>query len=298
MVERKTRTVSIALLVADTPPPSVVDKRGRYPQIYNAWLQKSLASIPRHGWMDKIEVELTPFDVVNEGKYPDEGMLRDGIFDAIMVTGSASSAYLDLPWANRLAEYIANVKENHPLVRIIGICYGHQIVARALRAHVELNEKGGWEVGSYECDLTEEGREMLGYGEEEAVLRIQECHRDHVTEVPRGCELLASTSKSPIQGFALRYPTEAPPLPSTAGTSEYTAFDISDFGTDSSGPMPARSAQVMTLQGHPEFDEEIVTALIFAKTEVSLSLWRSCDVRAHSSQICLFLLCALHRWVS
>lgn len=88
-MSKSTRTLSIALLIADTPVPQVVEKRGDYYRIYSEWLNKSLASVPRHAWQDDYKLSITPFDVVKERKYPDDGMLNDGLFDAIMITGSS-----------------------------------------------------------------------------------------------------------------------------------------------------------------------------------------------------------------
>lgn len=268
-MSRQIRTLTIAILIADTPPEPVVALRGDYTRIYPEWLQKALKSIPRHDWQDGYELNLIKYDVVKEQKYPTDAMLADGLIDAIMVTGSASSAYLDIPWANKLAEFIKHVHDDHPLVRICGICYGHQIVARALGGEVKFNETG-WELGVYDCELTEEGREILCYPEEENYMRIQEVHRDVVTELPPDCINLASTKICQNQGFVKKFITPAPPLPSVAGTSAYMAFDVSDFQTDSSGPSPVRSAHVLTLQGHPEFDEEIVKALIGSRSEMGV----------------------------
>lgn len=173
---------------------------------------------------------------------------------------------MDIPWTNELVNFVKHVAEAHPLVRIIGICYGHQIVARALGGKVELN-KAGWELGSYDCQMTEEGRELLGYEESDSFMKVHQVHRDIVTVLPDQCSNLASTDKTKVQAFTRRYPTDAPPLPSTAGTSAYMAFDISDFQTDSSGPLPVRSAQILTLQGHPEFDEDIVETIVKARTD-------------------------------
>jgi GMP synthase-like glutamine amidotransferase len=174
---------------------------------------------------------------------------------------------------------------------VIGICYGHQIIARAFDGEVKLNEKG-FEIGVYDVELTPEGQEYLGYAEREQHMvrmrsydglvlqlmmllaqHIHQVHRDIVPELPpafNGTDFLniGSTARCEVQGLALPYPTDAPPLPSTAGGSAYIAFDVTGEATDSSGPAPARSLQVLTVQGHPEFDEEIVTTLIDARSEM------------------------------
>ncbi|EPQ28649.1 uncharacterized protein PFL1_03952 [Pseudozyma flocculosa PF-1] len=265
----KKRQISIAVLVADTPVQPVLDRRGDYTKIYPAFLQSSLNTIKRHAWQDSVSLHVRCYDVVTAQEYPDQGQLSDGLWDAIVVTGSAHSAYSTDEWAGKLASFLRDTAEKHPLVRLVGICYGHQIIARAFDGKVELNSKG-WEFGTTACDVTEVGRELLGYGEGEK-LNIQQVHRDHVTVLPsfQGHEFLnlASTDISAVQGMAHRYPTEAPPLPSSAATSAYLAFDISDEGTSSSGPSPLRSCQILTFQGHPEFDAEIVELVLQVRTE-------------------------------
>lgn len=101
---------------------------------------------------------------------------------------------------------------------------------------------------------------------------IHQVHRDIVVSLPPPFQSepfinLGYTSRCAIQGLALPYPTEAPPLPSAAGGSSFIAFDINAMD-DTSGPSPARSLHVLTLQGHPEFDEEIVKLIIDARTEM------------------------------
>lgn len=69
--------------------------------------------------------------------------------------------------------------------------------------------------------------------------------------------VVGSSDKVKVQGLALCYPTEAPPLPSSVKTSSYIAFDVDDSVTSASGPMPIRNVHVMTLQGHPEFNTAV-----------------------------------------
>ena len=274
--QKKKKVVSIAILVADTPPQPVVAVRGDYTKIYPRFLQESLNTIKRHPWQPHVELHVRCYDVVHKMEYPDEGQLGDGLWDAVMITGSASSAYLDLEWTKKLAAFLRSTAENHPLVRLIGICYGHQILSRAFDGVVESNPKG-WELGTTSCTLTEHGRELLGYDEptDSDQMAIQQVHKDHVVDLPpdfqgESFENLASTDISPIQSLILKYPTEAPPLASTAQTSAYMAFDIEDSETASSGPHPLRSLHVLTFQGHPEFDREIVENIIEVRTEMGI----------------------------
>ncbi|PWN29906.1 hypothetical protein BDZ90DRAFT_673 [Jaminaea rosea] len=289
------RTVSIALLVADTPPEDVVAAKGDYHRIYTSFLTRSLSTIRRHRWQERIELDVRPFDVVHAQHYPTDGQLADGLWDAILITGSATSVCdaSSTPWMGKLLDFVRHVAEDHPLVRILGVCWGHQAVARAFGGEVEQNEAGGWELGVYDCELNEEGEEVWGFTkwdlEEERgsaggalkmvdeeqdegapkKLRIQQVHKDHVTALPEDLNgtpflNLCSTSATPIQSLCLRYPTDSPPMPSVAQTSQFIAFDTFTPPT-SSGPSPPRGCQILTLQGHPEFDREIVELLIKGK---------------------------------
>lgn len=124
----------------------------------------------------------------------------------------------------------------------------------------------------YDADLTEEGHELFDGLLAGRQLRLEQVHRDIVTDLPPDLDgeeflNLASTPKCKVQGLALRYMTEAPPLPGKAGTSAYMAFDVDDH-IPSSGPAPVRSLHILTTQGHPEFTPELVALLASSKTEM------------------------------
>ena len=58
---------------------------------------------------------------------------------ALIIPGSAHSVY-DLeqtPWLPILIRLIQNVYENYPDIKIIGVCFGSQIIAQALGGQVE-----------------------------------------------------------------------------------------------------------------------------------------------------------------
>lgn len=97
--------------------------------------------------------------------------------DAWLVTGSESDAYADDAWILRLCDVIKGIDEaKQPLV---GICFGHQIVARALGGRVE-KFKGGWGVGVHHYQVSE-CLPMLANYEEIALCAF---HQDQVVEKP------------------------------------------------------------------------------------------------------------------
>lgn len=144
----------------------------------------------------------------------------------------------------------------------IGICFGHQIISCALGGESVLNgEDGGiWELGPTKIHLTEIGKQLFGSCDTlvcRAKLNsyiqpftipiflsknIQQMHRDHVPTVPPTFHLLGSSPTSHNQGM-VRFSSGANP----------------------STPLPP--IQIITTQGHPEFNEPIVTAIIEQRSQ-------------------------------
>ena len=81
--------------------------------------------------------------------------------------GKGHNAFDSAPWTLVLLAYLRSIL-SQSRVRIIGVCYGHQVVGRALGGEVVRNESsngksGGWEVSVCEVDLTEAGKEVFGH---------------------------------------------------------------------------------------------------------------------------------------
>lgn len=93
-----------------------------------------------------------------------------------LITGSRHGAYEDLPFIAPLEALIRAIRAaGRPLV---GICFGHQIVATALGGKVE-KFPGGWAVGPTAYDFDGE------------TLTLHAWHQDQVTTPPPGARTIA-----------------------------------------------------------------------------------------------------------
>ncbi len=110
-----------------------------------------------------------------------EGMVfPSGVQDADgwLVTGSRHGAYEDHAFIAPLEAFVRAAHDAD--VPLVGICFGHQIVAQALGGRVE-KFAGGWAVGRTEYDLATGGR-----------IALNAWHQDQVVERPAGAVPLAS----------------------------------------------------------------------------------------------------------
>ncbi|KAG0371153.1 hypothetical protein BGX24_001824 [Mortierella sp. AD032] len=184
--------IRVALLVCGTPIPAVAEVYGEYPAVFNNLLQDGLKELKERKAVDPdAELVLEGFDV-REDLYPER--LSD--YDGVLITGSASNAYDDLPWINKLVDYVAKFPRNNEAPKMVGICFGHQIIGRAFKANVSKSTRG-WELGWTLTDFTEEGKKFW----REESMRIQELHQDVVHDVPSGFTLLASTAHTTNQSM-------------------------------------------------------------------------------------------------
>lgn len=174
-------------------------------------------------------VGIGPIDVVDveAGEaLPDPAAPR-----AVVVTGSSALVTERLAWSERTRAWLPEVvTRGTPL---LGICYGHQLLADALGGEVAANPRGR-EIGSIVVTFTEEGaRDPLFAGLPE-VVRVSASHRQHVRRLPPGARHLAHNDADPHQAYAV-------------------------------GP------RVWGVQFHPEWDHDVIRAYLEARREVLVS---------------------------
>ena len=98
--------------------------------------------------------------------------------DGWLITGSRHGAYEGHPFIPPLEQFIRDAYAAH--VPVVGICFGHQIIAQAMGGRVE-RHAGGWSVGPTTYD----------FGGEPITLNAW--HRDQVVEKPEAAQVVASS---------------------------------------------------------------------------------------------------------
>jgi GMP synthase-like glutamine amidotransferase len=238
----------IAILECDTPLVETKAKYGGYGGVFKALLETAADALDQPDLISsKKGLELTTFDVVTKQEYPE----LDSI-DAVLLTGSSEfpnndrphvisfvagfDSFADEPWILKLVDFTKKLLEQDH-IRIIGVCFGHQIVGRAIGVGVGRSE-GGWEVSVLPVELTQKGKELF---EQDTLVsqpsllfrsltdwRVQslhQMHRDAVYEYPPDAEKLGASPRCLTQGMYVK-------------------------------------GKYITVQGHPEFNEQIVSEIV------------------------------------
>jgi GMP synthase-like glutamine amidotransferase len=145
---------------------------------------------------------------------------RDG--DAWIITGSPAGVYDPLPWIAPLERFILEASGQAPM---IGICFGHQLMAQAFGGRVIKSPKG-WGIGLHRYDLHSPAAWMDASPDP---VRLAVSHQDQVVGVGPGCTVI--------------------------GASAFTPFAMLAY----------IERRAVSLQAHPEFAPDYATALIAAR---------------------------------
>jgi GMP synthase (glutamine-hydrolysing) len=116
----------------------------------------------------------------------------------IVITGSVKMVTDRWPWSERAALWLRGaVQAGQP---ILGICYGHQLLAHALGGTVAPDTRGR-EIGTVDIELTSAASEDPLFGDAPARFAAQATHCESVVALPEGAVLLGSSSHTPIHAF-------------------------------------------------------------------------------------------------
>jgi len=195
--------------------PGISQDSRKYPQLYAKWFAK----------VPSLRAEQTAFNVYERGEFPEEADMTR--FDLFLFTGSEHGAYeTHLPWVSQTIEFIRRLRAQRR--RMLGICFGHQIIAHALPGGQTVKNPSGLELGWASFSLTAEARSLWSpaiHVPAAESIDLLYAHGDHVETLPDGFVSMGGNAHTPCQG------------------------------------MLARDRSVLTVQGHPEFDVPVLRSL-------------------------------------
>ena len=120
-------------------------------------------------------------------------------YDAVMMTGSPLSVTQLEPWMERAADFMLDAAAHG--TPVLGVCFGHQLLAHAHGARVVRNPQGR-EIGTVEVRLSAEGREDPLFAGLPGSFAVQATHEDIVERAPEGATVLAGNANTALQALA------------------------------------------------------------------------------------------------
>jgi GMP synthase-like glutamine amidotransferase len=163
--------MKVGILETGAPPDALVRRFGAYPAMMAAMLGPGF--------------EAASYDVA-AGALP----AAADSHDAWLITGSPAGVYEDHAWIAPLEAFLREAKGR---TKLVGICFGHQIMAQAFGGRVEKSDRG-WGIGLQSYDVAE----LAPWMDEVSSFAIPVSHQDQIVEQPPASRVLAANAFSPF----------------------------------------------------------------------------------------------------
>jgi GMP synthase-like glutamine amidotransferase len=169
----KAAAMKLAILETGTPPGDLRKDYGDYPAMFERLLGPGF------------EIEI--FDV-QSGQLPEPQS-----HDAYLITGSPAGVYEARPWIEPLMEFIRAADQ----AKMVGVCFGHQVMAEALGGHVQKSAKG-WGAGLHRYKITN----SEPWIDTDGTIAVPASHQDQVVMQPPNTDVVAASDFTPFAALA------------------------------------------------------------------------------------------------
>ena len=119
-------------------------------------------------------------------------------FNGFFISGSPRSANDNIKWINDLKAFISFSALDSSKARVVGVCFGHQLIGAALGGKVTTNpsQKFVLQREEVKTDKNFQGNEAIKkiIGNSDEPLRLLECHGECVAALPPGAQSLAKSA--------------------------------------------------------------------------------------------------------
>jgi GMP synthase-like glutamine amidotransferase len=167
----------IAILETGVPPAGLDQTYGTYAEMFATLLADDGRSFKTFRTL--------------EGELPEPDQNLKGV----VITGSPAGVYESDRWITDLIGWLRDLDASVP---VVGICFGHQVMAQAWGGHVEKSHKG-WGVGlhEYSIEAADLWHDLLGRPADDKAIRVAVTHQDQVVKKPDSAVVLAGSEFTP-----------------------------------------------------------------------------------------------------
>lgn len=197
----------LGILQTGWVPDGFAERYGEYPDIFDRFYAHADPSLTVIGY--PVVANEVPAD--------------PNACDAWLVTGSKYGVYDDQPWIEPLKAFLRSIRAAR--VPLIGICFGHQIMAEAFGGRAE-KSANGWGCGVHDYALQ---ARPAWLGSDAPGFSMHAMHQDQVTQIPDDANRLA--------------------------TSPFCEYAMLSYGAP-------EAPDAISIQPHPEFNEDFARDLV------------------------------------
>ncbi|AQS36463.1 GMP synthase family protein [Shewanella psychrophila] len=166
----------IGILQCDDVTEELQVRHGNYPQMFTQLFEAI-----------EEDIQFNVYRVI-EGEYPKSIHECDGY----ITTGSRFGVNDVHEWIKDLEDFVLTLHQSKK--KLIGICFGHQMIAKALGGVVELSPKG-WGVG---VNTSKVQRQQHWMEQDKDNISLVVSHQEQVMQLPEGSQILASSEFCPF----------------------------------------------------------------------------------------------------